>query len=92
VTAGLQVWDASGNMVFDTNGRLFRKLGEVSYGTSNGSASFSRQSQDTTLVAVAKGWFPPAFSFNLGTNTISWDQSAVPSAYRNGGTVEIWAA
>lgn len=34
---GLQIWDAAGNIVLDTNYRTARRLGSVVTGTSNGS-------------------------------------------------------
>ena len=36
---GLQIWDAAGNIVLDTNYRTARRLGSVVTGTSNGSLS-----------------------------------------------------
>lgn len=92
MTVGLQVWDASGVLVFDTGTRMFRKLGQINYGSSNGSAGFSRQPRDTRVVPVALSWYAPNFTIDLSTNTISWDYSAINPAQRYGGTVELWAS
>lgn len=89
---GIKVWNANGSVQFDTAGRLFRKLGEINYGNTNGSAGFSRQPEDTRVVPVALGRYPPPFTVNLSNNTISWDQGALPAQYRFGGIVELWAS
>lgn len=89
--AGIRVFNADGSLGYDPQFRLFRVIARINYGVSNGSASFSRQPEDTNLTPVAINWYPPAFTVNAGNNTISWDFASVPAIYRIGGTVEIWA-
>lgn len=89
--AGIRIWDGGGVLQADISSRMFRKLAVISYGAGNGSAGFSRYAEDSVLVPVAKGWYVPNFTINVGASTISWDWSSVNSLYRYGGTVEIWA-
>jgi hypothetical protein len=78
--AGLQVWDAAGNLVVDITTRLSRFLGSVNSGTSGGSISVPDLAQGTPFYfviisggAVPVGSFGPEVTFS-GTNntTMSW--------------------
>lgn len=75
--AGLQVWDAAGNLVVDITTRLSRFLGSVNSGTSAGSISVPDLVQGTPFYfviisggAVPVGSFGPEVTFS-GT-TMSW--------------------
>lgn len=88
---GLQIWDAAGVLVFDTGVRTFRKVDSLPYSYTNGSAVFNREPEDTSFVAVPRGWNSPSFTFTADTSTVLWDFGSVPADYRQAGVVEIWA-
>lgn len=91
---GIKVYNQNdGSLSFDIGSRLFRVIARVNYNNANGSATFARSNaEDTALVAVPRGWYAPTFSVNVGTNTVSWDFSSIPAAYRYPGVVDIWAS
>lgn len=91
MAAGIWIYNPDGSLAYDVGNRLFRKLGELAYNSSNGSAGFTRQPEDQAVVPVAVGWYAPVFTVNLGNNTISWDHSAIAAQRRRGGVVELWA-
>lgn len=89
---GFRVFNADGSPGYDSGQfRLFRVLASINYGINNGSAGFTRQPQDTNLIAVTFSWYPPIITINASNNTVSWDFAPVPANYRVGGTLEIWA-
>ncbi|WMJ71324.1 hypothetical protein [Stenotrophomonas sp. 24(2023)] len=89
--AGIQVFNADGSLGYDPQGRLFRVLARISYGSGNGSAGFSRQPEDTDLTPVTLSQYSPVFTINTAASIISWDFANVPANRRYGGFVEIWA-
>lgn len=83
MTAGLQIFDANGQLTFTSGDYLPRYLGAVQTGVSTGSLYNAALIDGTgtpfyicvPLVAnndaFYAGWFPPTISFNGGTMT--WD-------------------
>ncbi|PZR83595.1 MAG: hypothetical protein DI537_34685 [Stutzerimonas stutzeri] len=77
---GLQVWDASGTLIFDTGAALFRELGAVSIGSGNNSGSVT----DAGFAEGLSMWFIigaqldnyPDISFS-GT-TLTWSANGTP--------------
>jgi hypothetical protein len=75
--AGLQVWDASGNLILDYTDRISRILGIVTISgnvagsvTSSGFSGLDPFWHCVPLVSYPT--YSPQFSFNAGTNTLSW--------------------
>lgn len=95
MSAGLQVWDASGNLVFDTADQIVRFLGELTI-SANGSTTNSDLTSGTPFAIIfpsientfgASGIQPnqlPTVGFS-GT-TISYSFSSTPSG---GKTVTV---
>lgn len=80
--SGIKIWDASGNVVFDTTVKAGRVLGQVSTGTANGSvtnADFSQGVGWFTVAPVATGLGTYVPTVTLSGTTVSWSfWSAVP--------------
>lgn len=82
---GLQVFDASGNTVFDTNYRPGRFHGSVSTGTTSGSINVPSLSQGTAFYMVLAN-FDPFISYtppsvSLSGTTISWTAGSPCTIY-----------
>lgn len=74
---GLQVFDAGGNLTLDVTDRISRVLGVVTIAAnasgSVSSAGFSGLSPFWFCVPLASfDSYLPEFSFDAGTNTLSW--------------------
>lgn len=74
---GLQVFDASGNEILSVTDRISRVLGITTIsGGSPGSVSNAGFAGLTPFwictPLVSYGTFSPQFSFDAGTNTLSW--------------------
>lgn len=74
---GLQVWDASGNLIVDTGDALGKVLGvaTITAGTDGSvtNAGFALGDPFWQCVSQATyGTHQPTFSFSAGTNTLSW--------------------
>lgn len=79
MTSGVQVWDASGNLIFDTPNRTGKVLGVVTTTTANGSVTdpnFAKGAAFWFAYNNATGHYPPVMSYNSGTNTLSWTWNA----------------
>lgn len=70
--AGLQVWDASGNLIFDTPDRMGRIIGEYSTGTSAGSLVVPAPAGTTVFWFVSRGLPTNATSLSVSGSTITW--------------------
>lgn len=77
---GLQVWDASGNLVLDTNDRIVGGTVIGSTGTTNGSMTMTpKAGQQVEWAYEMPGvWIPSGKasrwpSFTVSGNTISWE-------------------
>lgn len=77
--AGMRLWDASGDLIFDTTARTFTFLGDTSTGTSDGSVSITLPSgvigNLTYFVAnkISAGRNMNRFpSISLSGSTLSW--------------------
>ncbi len=70
--AGLQVWDASGNLILDTSSRLGKVLGYIDMPAAGGSGSASN---------AALGFGTPWW-----TNIPFYGASGYPNAYDQGGS------
>ncbi|HDS1579581.1 hypothetical protein WG628_18700 [Stenotrophomonas maltophilia] len=89
---GIKVFNEDGSLGYNPQGRLFRVIARVAYTSAQyGTVGFPRQPEDTDLVAVAKGYYAPWFTINVGASTVSWDASAIQANWRFSGIVEIWA-
>jgi hypothetical protein len=78
MSQGLQVFDASGNIILDTSDRVGRILGVVDIiGGVNGSvtnAGFSGHEPFWIASPLASfATYSPEFTFNSVTNTLSWN-------------------
>lgn len=90
MAAGLRIWDASGNLVLDTNDRIVGGIVSFSTGQTNGSYTITPdEGQDAGFVYdVPTSWFPsnrrsPWPTFTRSGNTLSWAfDSLVPEANR----------
>lgn len=90
MSAGLKIWDASGNLVLDTNDRIVGGIVSFSTGQTNGSYTITPdEGQDAGFVYDAPtSWFPsnrrsPWPTFTRSGNTLSWAfDSLVPEANR----------
>jgi hypothetical protein len=80
MTAGLQVWDESGNLVVDITDRLAKMLGTIYTGAVSGSASVPGLSSGTPFYVAtpvstdptAMAMFAPAISLHQASEMISW--------------------
>lgn len=79
MAVGIQVWDASGNLIMDTPTRMGRVLGITASGTSGGSVTNSGFSTGTPFaVYVPTGGFTGVFGNLVPTfsgTTMSWGVS-----------------
>lgn len=81
---GLQIWDASGNLIFDTSDRISRVLGIVTI-TANVSGSvtnsgFSGLSPFWFCIPLDYDTYMPEFTFTSGTNNLAWTWPQTGSA------------
>lgn len=87
---GLRIWDASGNIVFDTNDRAAGGTTSFSTGTADGSMTITPGAgQSVEFVFTMPGtWFPSGKASRWPTigvsgNTITWSfNSSVPTGSR----------
>jgi hypothetical protein len=89
MAAGLQIWDASGNLVLDATYRVMRIIGAIPMDGSNGSRNDPRLAQGGFVsfqpsVTVGEGYLAggvitPRFSIDAG-GTLSWSYAAKNSA------------
>lgn len=80
---GLQVWDASGNLILDATTRVGKILGVVDViagvNSSVTNAGFALGQFFFVLTPLATySTFRPTMAFNAGTNTLSWDWQGRP--------------
>lgn len=75
--AGLQVWDASGNVVIDLSTRLSRVIDVIDPGLQNGSRSYPNVAN--TVFGVVADWYEPVPD-SAGTG-------GVPHVWSSGNTV-----
>ena len=88
--AGLQIWDASGNLIFDTPTRCGRVLGTVTFGTMNGSVTNAQFAAGTPFWFVSQS--SPGYAAYQPTiavvgNTLSWSWTVSGSTGNIGGTI-----
>jgi hypothetical protein len=84
--AGMQIWDASGNLVLDASHRVMRFIGSVLLDGSNSSVydpdmaagGFVAFQPDRNIGYLSGGLIHPQFSFSNGT--LSWTYAAKNSA------------
>lgn len=81
--AGLQCFDAQGNLIFDANSNTTRILGSVNTGTSNGSITVPE-------FATRKGWATIDYIVTDTSNFGPLYMSGLPQIAIN-GTVLSWA-
>lgn len=80
---GLQIWNASGNLIFDTNDRFGKFLGTTTILAGvNGSVTDAAFGLGQFFFMVTPlttyPTFRPTMTFNSGTNTLSWDWQGRP--------------
>ena len=90
MSAGLQIWDASGNLIFDTPTRCGRVLGTVSFGNTNGSVSNAQFAAGTPFWFVSQtspGYAAYQPTIAVASNTLTWTWSTSGAAGNQGGTI-----
>lgn len=92
MAAGLQLWDASGNLVLDTSHRVARIIGVIQLNGSNGSlpidsrlltGGFVSFQGDSYMGYSSGGLIKPQFSLSGGI--LSWSYAA-----KNSGTFDTY--
>jgi hypothetical protein len=83
MAAGLQIWDASGNLVLDASHRVMRFIGMVQLQNGNSSSVFDSRmvsggfisfQPDSYIGFLSGGLIHPQFSISSGT--VSWTYAA----------------
>ena len=82
---GLQIWDSSGNLVFDTNTAAGRVLGIADItATTSGSASNAGFATGTAFwffQTKTTSYFTEVPSITLSGTTLSWDNTSGTNAF-----------
>lgn len=82
---GLQIWDTSGNLVFDTNTYAARTLGIATVtANTSGSATHSGLTSGTpfwVFQVSGSNWFSQQPAVSVSGTTISWDNTASADGY-----------
>ena len=80
--AGLQVWDASGNLIFDTPDRVGRIVGSTTTSGSAGSVTFTVPSGCTPFWFASCATGAAGMSnFSISGGTISWGVGVVTTLF-----------
>jgi len=82
---GLQIWDASGNLIFDTNTLAPRILTSVAIGTTNGSQSVTIPAGNNVIAEPRDS----SVSATVSGGTVSWNWGTTPSNLRNSDTIDL---
>ena len=89
MSQGLQIWDASGELVLDTKYRVAKLIGRVTTGTSNGSISVPAFSKGIPIFygildssAQVNPYWQYHPSISVAGNTLSWFFSDSYPQYR----------
>lgn len=86
MSCGMQLWDASGNLVLDATHRVMRFIGSVVMDGTNGNrydaemaaGGFVSFQPDSYIGYLSGGLIHPQFSFSNGT--LSWTYNAMNNA------------
>lgn len=82
---GLQIWDAAGNLIFDTNTLAPRILTSIAIGTTNGSQSVSVPAGNNVVAQPRDS----SVSAGVSGGTLSWNWGTTPSGLRNADTIDL---
>lgn len=82
---GLQVWDASGNLILDISERVGKFLGiaTITAGVNGSVTNAGFALGQPFFMVTTLGTLPtyrPSLTFNAGTNTLSWDWQGRPGS------------
>lgn len=81
---GLQIFDASGNIVLDVTDRVFRVLSINAVGATDGSVTVPELTQGTPIVAITgSGGAGRAPQATVTGTTVSWSYGDIPTGQRD---------